>query len=80
MLDPILEGYVEDDLSVAELVAAGFDADIVRRIARLVDSQRVQAAPGAARRAGVAEGVRQGPPPADHQPLARLARRVRLCP
>ena len=34
--------------------------------------QRVQAPPGAARRAGVAEGVRQGPPPPDHQPLARL--------
>ena len=34
--------------------------------------QRVQAPPSAPRRARVAEGVRQGPPPADHQPLARL--------
>ena len=34
--------------------------------------QRVQAAPGPAGRAGVAQGLRQGPTPADHEPLAWL--------
>ena len=48
-LDPILEGYVEDDLSVSELEDAGFDADRVRQVARLVDRseyKRRQAPPG----------------------------------
>ena len=48
-LDPIIEGYVEDDLSIAELEAAGFDGDTVRRIAGLVDRneyKRRQAPPG----------------------------------
>jgi NAD+ synthase (glutamine-hydrolysing) len=48
-LDPIIEGYVEDDLSIAELEAAGHDADLVRRVARLVDRneyKRRQAPPG----------------------------------
>jgi NAD+ synthase (glutamine-hydrolysing) len=48
-LDPVLEGYVEDDLSVAELVAAGFDPAIVRQVATLVDRseyKRRQAPPG----------------------------------
>src|SRR6185369_11996909 len=35
-------------------------------------SQRVQAAPGRARGARVAQGVRQGSSPPDHQSLARL--------
>jgi NAD+ synthase (glutamine-hydrolysing) len=49
LLDPILEGYVEGDLSVAELEEAGFDPETVRRIARLVDRneyKRRQAPPG----------------------------------
>jgi NAD+ synthase (glutamine-hydrolysing) len=49
LLDPIIEGYVEDDLSVAELEAAGHDPDTVRRVARLVDRneyKRRQAPPG----------------------------------
>jgi NAD+ synthase (glutamine-hydrolysing) len=49
VLDPIIEGYVEDDLSIAELVAQGFDDAIVRRVAGLVDRneyKRRQAAPG----------------------------------
>ena len=73
VLDPILEGYVEDDRSVAELEAAGFDRDTVAARRRAGRPHRVQAPPGAARRAGVAEGVRQGPAPADHQPLAWLS-------
>jgi len=48
-LDPILEAYVEGDLSVAEIEDAGFDADTARRIALLVDRneyKRRQAPPG----------------------------------
>jgi NAD+ synthase (glutamine-hydrolysing) len=49
VLDPIIEGYVEDDLSIAELEEAGHDSDMVRRVARLVDRneyKRRQAPPG----------------------------------
>jgi NAD+ synthase (glutamine-hydrolysing) len=48
-LDPILEGYVEDDRSVRELIEAGFPEDAVRRVAALVDRneyKRRQAPPG----------------------------------
>jgi NAD+ synthase (glutamine-hydrolysing) len=48
-LDPIVEGYVEGDLSIAELEEQGFDADTVRRVARLIDRneyKRRQAPPG----------------------------------
>jgi NAD+ synthase (glutamine-hydrolysing) len=48
-LDPIVEGYVEDDKSVAELEAEGHDGDAVRRVARLIDRneyKRRQAPPG----------------------------------
>ncbi|WP_047864673.1 NAD+ synthase [Rubrobacter aplysinae] len=38
ILDPILEAYVEDDKGEAEIVASGFDAADVHRIARLVDA------------------------------------------
>ena len=37
LLDPILEAYVERDLTRAELVEAGFDSALVQRITRLVD-------------------------------------------
>jgi NAD+ synthase (glutamine-hydrolysing) len=50
ILDPILEGYVERDLSVAELVAAGNDEATVRKVIDLVDHaeyKRRQAPPGA---------------------------------
>jgi NAD+ synthase (glutamine-hydrolysing) len=49
VLDPVIEGYVEDDESVAELVARGFDRDLARRVAQLVDRneyKRRQAPPG----------------------------------
>jgi NAD+ synthase (glutamine-hydrolysing) len=36
-LDPIIEAYVEDDLTAGEIVRRGFDAEIVRRIVRMVD-------------------------------------------
>jgi NAD+ synthase (glutamine-hydrolysing) len=49
VLDPIVEGYVEGDLSVAELEEQGFDSETVRRVARLIDRneyKRRQAPPG----------------------------------
>ena len=49
VLDPILEAYIEDDASVDELVAAGFDRDTVAAVVRLVDGaeyKRRQAPPG----------------------------------
>jgi NAD+ synthase (glutamine-hydrolysing) len=49
VLDPIIEGYVEDDLSITELEASGHDPELVRRVARLVDRneyKRRQAPPG----------------------------------
>jgi NAD+ synthase (glutamine-hydrolysing) len=49
VLDPILEGYVEDDASVDELVAQGLDRAIVEKIVKLVDGaeyKRRQAPPG----------------------------------
>jgi NAD+ synthase (glutamine-hydrolysing) len=49
VLDPILERYVEDDWGVEEMVSAGFDEDVVRRVVALVDRneyKRRQAPPG----------------------------------
>jgi NAD+ synthase (glutamine-hydrolysing) len=49
VLDPILEAYVEDDRTRAELVAMGFDPALVERITRLVDAseyKRRQTPPG----------------------------------
>jgi NAD+ synthase (glutamine-hydrolysing) len=37
LLDPVLEAYVEGDLTAGELVEAGFDPDLVERVVRLVD-------------------------------------------
>jgi NAD+ synthase (glutamine-hydrolysing) len=48
-LDAVLARYVDDDRTVDEIVAQGFDADVVRRVARLVDTaeyKRRQCPPG----------------------------------
>jgi NAD+ synthase (glutamine-hydrolysing) len=48
-LDPVLEAYVEDDLTAGELVQAGHDPALVRRVVTLVDLaeyKRRQAPPG----------------------------------
>ena len=37
MLDSILQGYIENDLTATELIARGHDDATVRRIVRLVD-------------------------------------------
>jgi NAD+ synthase (glutamine-hydrolysing) len=49
VLDPILEAYVEDDGTRADLVAMGFDPDLVERVTTLVDVseyKRRQTPPG----------------------------------
>jgi len=49
ILDPILKGYIEDALSVAELVEMGFDQPLVAEVIARVDRneyKRYQAAPG----------------------------------
>ncbi len=49
VLDPILELYVEQDRTAAEIIALGFDETLVRRISRLVDMneyKRRQGPPG----------------------------------
>jgi len=49
VLDPILRAYVEDDVTIDQIIAMGFDRDIVTKVARLVDRseyKRRQTAPG----------------------------------
>jgi len=49
VLDALLDAYVERDLGRAELIAAGFDAELVDRVVRLVDAaeyKRRQNPPG----------------------------------
>jgi len=49
LLDPILVRYVEEDSTVADLVAEGFDEDTVKRVVTMIDRneyKRRQAAPG----------------------------------
>ncbi|MGH7890356.1 MAG: NAD+ synthase, partial [Thermodesulfobacteriota bacterium] len=49
ILDPILKAYVEDDLSVEEITALGFQENLVKRVISMVDLneyKRRQAPPG----------------------------------
>lgn len=49
VLDAILEGYVVEEKSPSQLIAAGFEEATVRRVVRLIDNteyKRRQAAPG----------------------------------
>ena len=49
LLDPLLEAYIEQDRTAAELVSAGYDPEIVEQITRLVDLaeyKRRQSPPG----------------------------------
>jgi NAD+ synthase (glutamine-hydrolysing) len=49
VLDPILQRFIEDDRSVASIIAEGYDAETVRRVASMVlnnEYKRRQAPPG----------------------------------
>ena len=49
LLDPVARAFVEDDMTAGELIAAGADDDLVRRVGRMVDAaeyKRRQMAPG----------------------------------
>jgi NAD+ synthase len=49
ILDAILEGLVDDEVSVADLVAKGFDRDVVKKVEHLLyisEYKRFQSAPG----------------------------------
>jgi NAD+ synthase (glutamine-hydrolysing) len=49
VLDPILQAYVEEDKSPADLLAAGFDEETIKRVITMVDRneyKRRQAPPG----------------------------------
>ncbi len=49
ILDPVLSAYIEDNKSVEEIIALGFDEEVVKQAARLVDTseyKRRQAPPG----------------------------------
>ncbi|RUS59441.1 NAD+ synthase [Pseudorhodobacter sp. E13] len=49
VLDAILEGLVDNDVSVSDLVAAGYDRDTVKKVEKLVylsEYKRFQSAPG----------------------------------
>jgi NAD+ synthase (glutamine-hydrolysing) len=49
LLDPILTAYVEEDKSMADLLAAGFDEETIKRVMTMVDRneyKRRQAPPG----------------------------------
>ena len=72
LLDRVLEGYVERDLSREALIAEGLPADAVDEVDRACRPRRVQAPPGAAGDPDHLEGLRTRPPAADHQPLRGL--------
>ena len=49
ILDPILTAYIEEDKSIEQIIASGFDESVVKQAARLVDIseyKRRQAPPG----------------------------------
>ncbi len=49
ILDPILQLYIEQDRSIADIIEMGFDAEVVKRVAWLVDIneyKRRQSPPG----------------------------------
>ena len=49
LLDPILTAYVDEDKSIEQIIGMGFEAGMVKRVARMVDNseyKRRQAPPG----------------------------------
>jgi NAD+ synthase (glutamine-hydrolysing) len=48
-LDPVIEAYVERDLGIDDMIAAGIDRELIERVVRMIDRaeyKRRQAAPG----------------------------------
>ena len=72
VLDPILEAYVEEDRSVAEIVASGLRPGDGAARDPHGGPRRVQAPPGPPGREDHAARVRPRPPAADHEPLAGI--------
>ena len=71
LLDDILDDYVEQDRSAADLVAQGFDPEVVTRVLGMVDHaeyKRRQYPPGPE---DLPAQLRPRPPAAHHQRLAR---------
>ena len=88
-LDPIIAAYVEDDLGVEEIVAAGIgDREVVERVAAMIDRaeyKRRQAAPGVKitpkafgrdRRLPITNRYRPGSIALPRQRLRRFLRRI----
>ena len=69
VLDPLLEGLVDHDRSVADLVDDGFAPDARGQGGPARRPGRVQAPPVAPGGAHLGQGLRQGPPHAHHQPV-----------
>ncbi len=71
MLDAILERLVEREEPIADIVAAGFDRDLVHARRPHAQSRRIQAPAGGARREGHAAQFRPRPPLSDRQQVPR---------
>ncbi len=74
VLDPILEAFIEEDLSVDEIEARGFDRATIGTRAGPGEAQRIQAAAGSARGARQPPRVRARLALSDHQRLPALKR------
>ena len=75
LLDALLDDYVEQDLGSGDLIAKGYDADLVQRVIMLVDRaeyKRRQYPPGPEDQP---EELRPRPAAAHHQQLARAPAR-----
>lgn len=64
VLDATIERYVDHDQGIAEIVAAGFDTDLVQRVGRMLD--RAEAAPVSAGFEDQFQGLRTRPASPDH--------------
>ena len=78
VLDPILALYVEHDWTATQIVEAGHDEAIVRRVDTPRRHRRVQALPVPPRRQGQHQGLRPRPPPPHHQRLPRVSTAMKI--
>ncbi|CAM5723478.1 NAD+ synthase [Streptomyces californicus] len=72
VLDAILELYVDRDQGLDAIVAAGYDAELVAKTLRMVDTAEYKRRRVPAGDEDLAEGVREGPAAADHESVARV--------